>query len=94
MRDLQDYNSYYRDGCEWKCCVAACTSRSTCETSVLALALAGRLAFVLKFDVKQCVQWTVTESSPGSIDLFVKWRPAGLTGQLFAAAARIPRAPI
>ena len=28
------------------------------------------------------------------IDLFVKWRPAGLTGQLFAAAARIPRVPI
>ena len=28
------------------------------------------------------------------IDLFVKWRPAGLTGQLFAAAARIPRDPI
>ena len=28
------------------------------------------------------------------IDLFVKWRPAGLTGQLFAAAARIARAPI
>ena len=33
-------------------------------------------------------------SGRASIDLFVKWRPAGLTGQLFAAAARIPRDPI
>ena len=29
-----------------------------------------------------------------SIDLFVKWRPAGLTGQLFAVGAWIPTDPI
>ena len=36
----------------------------------------------------------LTYSSLLSTDLFVKWRPAGLTGQLFAAAVRIPRDPI
>ena len=37
---------------------------------------------------------TQPSGGPGAIDLFVKWRPAGLTGQLFAAAARIPRDPL
>ena len=51
----------------------------------------NRLDLVLS-DLEEILRVSIKPTNP--IDLFVKWRPAGLTGQLFAAAARIPRDPI